>query len=246
MPVPDAAHALFSLDPKDFVTARDQLAKNLQNEGDKDGAKTVKALRRPTVPIWALNQVAREQPDEIEALVAASSQAHAAQDKDVRDALVRRRDRMHDVLVLARQMIDGSGRTADQHELDITSAFGHDPGLGRTDSGSARWCPDPGFRRGRGHRVAGREWDAASDWADARTDPRARRARASSRRGRRCGDACGRCAREPGRGPEGARACRGRGGASGGVSGQAVAHARLTPCRPFSSPNRSRASANSG
>jgi hypothetical protein len=124
VPVPDAAHALFSLDPKDFVTARDQLAKNLQNEGDKDGAKTVKALRRPTVPIWALNQVAREQPDEIEALVAASSQAHAAQDKDVRDALARRRDRMHDVLVLARQMIDGSGRTADQHELDITSALG--------------------------------------------------------------------------------------------------------------------------
>ena len=123
MPVPDAAHALFSLDPKDFVTARDQLAKKLQQEGDKDQAKAVKALRRPTIPIWALNQVAREQPNEIGALIESSSQAHAAQDKDVRDALARRRDRMHDVLVQARQMIDGSGRSADQHELDITSAL---------------------------------------------------------------------------------------------------------------------------
>jgi hypothetical protein len=123
VPVPEAAHALFSLDPKDFVTARDQLARKLQKDGDKDGAKTVKALRRPTVPIWALNQVARERPDEIEALVAASSKAHAAQDRDVRAALAERRDRMHDVLVQARQMIDGSGRPADQHELDITSAL---------------------------------------------------------------------------------------------------------------------------
>jgi hypothetical protein len=123
VPVPDAAHPLFALDPKDFVRARDPLAKRLQKEGDKDGAKAVKALRRPTIPIWALNQVARERPDEIEALVAASSKAHAAQDKDVRDALARRRDRMHEVLVLARQMIDGSGRQPDQHELDITTAL---------------------------------------------------------------------------------------------------------------------------
>src|SRR5262245_6489478 len=100
VPVPEPAHALFSLDPKDFVTARDQLATTLRKEGDKDGAKSVKALRRPTIPIWALNQVARERPDEVEALIEASSQAHAARDKDVRDALALRRDRMHDVLVL--------------------------------------------------------------------------------------------------------------------------------------------------
>jgi hypothetical protein len=123
MPVPEAAHALFSLDPKDFVTARDLLAKQLQKEGNKEEAKAIKALRRPTVPVWALNQVARERPDEIRDLIAASSEAQSAKGKNVRDALARRRDRMHDILVLARQMIDGSGRPADPHELDITSAL---------------------------------------------------------------------------------------------------------------------------
>jgi hypothetical protein len=38
---------------------RDALAKQLRAEGDKDAAAEVKALRRPTVAAWAVNQVAR-------------------------------------------------------------------------------------------------------------------------------------------------------------------------------------------
>jgi hypothetical protein len=123
MAVPDAAHSLYSLDPNDFVTARDQLARKLRQEKQRDAANEIKALRRPPVPVWALNQVARERPDQVEALINASSRAQAARDKDVRDALAERRDRLHDVVVAARQMIDGSGRSADAHELDITSAL---------------------------------------------------------------------------------------------------------------------------
>lgn len=50
---------LFDLPPDEFITARDALAKRLKAEGDKDGASTVKGLRRPTVAAWAVNQVAR-------------------------------------------------------------------------------------------------------------------------------------------------------------------------------------------
>jgi len=123
MAVPASAHALYSLDPKDFVTARDLLAKKLKDEGNKDDAKLVKALRRPTVPIWALNLAARERPDQVEDLLTASAEAQAAKGKDVRDALARRRDRLHDVVVTARRLVEGSGRSADPHELDITSAL---------------------------------------------------------------------------------------------------------------------------
>jgi len=123
MAVPDAAHSLYSLDPNDFVTARDQLVRKLRQEQQRDAANEIKALRRPPVPVWALNQVARERPDQVEALITASSRAQAAKDKDVRQALADRRDRLHDVVVAARQMIDGSGRSADAHELDITSAL---------------------------------------------------------------------------------------------------------------------------
>ncbi|HEX2382887.1 MAG TPA: hypothetical protein VHI95_09640 [Acidimicrobiales bacterium] len=123
MEVPASAHALYSLDPKDFVTARDLLAKKLRDEDEKEEAKLIKALRRPTIPVWALNQVARERPDQVNEVVAASSEAQAAKDKDIRDALARRRDRLHDVMVSARQIIEGSGRSPDTHELDLTSAL---------------------------------------------------------------------------------------------------------------------------
>jgi hypothetical protein len=120
--IPESAHALFALDPNDFVTARDQRARELRKEGEKDEAAAVKALRRPTVPVWALNQVARQRPEVVEALVAAEAAAHAAKDKDVRAALAQRRERLQDVVRAARDIIDGSGRSADPHELDLTSA----------------------------------------------------------------------------------------------------------------------------
>lgn len=50
---------LFDLPPDEFVAVRDALARRLKADGDKDGAATVKALRRPTVAAWAVNQVAR-------------------------------------------------------------------------------------------------------------------------------------------------------------------------------------------
>lgn len=60
---------LYALDPADFVQERDRLAKELKAAGDKDGAAAVKALRRPTATAWALNQVARTTPDDVQALL---------------------------------------------------------------------------------------------------------------------------------------------------------------------------------
>jgi hypothetical protein len=121
--IPESAPALFALDPNDFVTARDQRARELRAAGEKDEAAAVKALRRPTVPVWALNQVARERPHVVDALVTAEGHAHAAKDKDVRAALAQRRERLQDVVRAARDIIDGSGRSPDPHELDLTSAL---------------------------------------------------------------------------------------------------------------------------
>src|SRR5947208_10683617 len=104
------ARELFELDPKDFVAARDQLVRELKASGDKEGAAAVKALKRPTVALWALNQVARQQPDAVDALVAAAADARAAQaavldggkPDDLRDALTRRRAAAADVSRAAR------------------------------------------------------------------------------------------------------------------------------------------------
>ena len=72
--------ALYELRPEDFTAARNALAKELKQAGDKEGAAEVAALRRPSVGAWALNQVAREQPELIEAALEAGAALRAASD----------------------------------------------------------------------------------------------------------------------------------------------------------------------
>ena len=59
---------LFTAPPQAFVASRDALAVERKAAGDADGAKRVKALRRPTVAAWAVNQVARSSRREVAAL----------------------------------------------------------------------------------------------------------------------------------------------------------------------------------
>src|SRR4051794_419534 len=104
---------LFALDPTEFVAARDQLVRERKAAGDKAGAAAVKALKRPTVPLWALNQVARQDPDTVDALVGAAADARAAQGAvldggkpdELRDALTRRREALAAVARAARSVL---------------------------------------------------------------------------------------------------------------------------------------------
>lgn len=50
---------LYAGPAEEFVARRDALVKARRAQGDKEGAAEVKALRRPTVAAWAVNQVAR-------------------------------------------------------------------------------------------------------------------------------------------------------------------------------------------
>jgi hypothetical protein len=70
---------LFRVPPAEFIAARDAEAKRLRTEGDKEGAAAVKALRRPTVGAWAVNQVAREHPELVDAVVDAGARVVDAQ-----------------------------------------------------------------------------------------------------------------------------------------------------------------------
>ena len=74
-----AADDLYALDPGEFTAARDRLAAELRKEGDREGAAEVKALRRPTVVAWALNQLARRHGDEVRLLLSASAEVARAQ-----------------------------------------------------------------------------------------------------------------------------------------------------------------------
>jgi hypothetical protein len=76
-----AIEELFGLPPERFTSARDAIAKELRDAGDPAKAKTVKALRKPTVIAWALNQLVRHHRKDVEALIASGDQLRTAQRK---------------------------------------------------------------------------------------------------------------------------------------------------------------------
>ena len=98
--LPTGADELYDLPLAEFTKARTALEKRLRGDGKRDEAAEVKALRKPTAPAWALNQVARGRPKDVKKLLDASRAVGAAQDDllgggsrdDLRKAVARQRE----------------------------------------------------------------------------------------------------------------------------------------------------------
>lgn len=118
---------LFALDPADFVAARDALAKELRAAGATADAAAVKKLRRPAVPVWALNEVARTESSKIDAFLDAAVAARRAQSEVLggadasvlRDAMSDRRRALESVTASARRVIEESGRSGSTYEREL-------------------------------------------------------------------------------------------------------------------------------
>jgi hypothetical protein len=87
---------LFAADPKAFTATRDALARDLTAADRPDEAAEVKALRKPTVAVVAVNRTARERREQMAALVEigeelAALQADARPDRDQLQDLTRQR-----------------------------------------------------------------------------------------------------------------------------------------------------------
>jgi hypothetical protein len=88
--------ALFATAPAEFVATRDALVRELRAEGRDDDAASVKALRRPTVAVAAVNRTAREHKDDVAALLDVGARLTALQadrtaDRDELRGLTRER-----------------------------------------------------------------------------------------------------------------------------------------------------------
>src|SRR5207249_4123605 len=70
--------------PTDFTGARNDLARRLKQAGQVEAAAGVKQLRKPTVPLWAVNQLARRHPDDVRALLDAGERLRVAQQAALR------------------------------------------------------------------------------------------------------------------------------------------------------------------
>jgi hypothetical protein len=80
--VPDLEHELdrlYALPLSEFTQARNDLAARLRQAGQREAAAEVKALRKPTVAAWAVNQLARTRKADVRALVRASERLRKAQ-----------------------------------------------------------------------------------------------------------------------------------------------------------------------
>ena len=77
--IPEVAIALFRTPPDRFVAERDALVKELRAQGRDDDAATVKALRKPSATVWALNQLAERESEALATLFETGRALRAAQ-----------------------------------------------------------------------------------------------------------------------------------------------------------------------
>jgi hypothetical protein len=124
---------LYALPLDEFTSARNELARRLKNEGEKDTAEEVAALVKPSVPIWAINQLARRDKAALRALLDAAAKLRKAQERALaggdsdalRAAQTAEREAIRDLTQKAGGILEEAGRPARRAILErIRSTLG--------------------------------------------------------------------------------------------------------------------------
>jgi hypothetical protein len=108
--------ALFKLPLGEFIDARNGLAKRLKRSGRADDANLVKAIAKPSVSAWAVNQLHWNHPEEFDELLAAGQRFRQAQashttgtSADMRRSLEARREALALLSELAAVLLRDAG-----------------------------------------------------------------------------------------------------------------------------------------
>lgn len=126
----EVTHDLYGLDPKDFVAARNELARRLRAEKKRPLATEVAKLRRPSPAAWAVNQLARDHRSGLEELVRLGEELRAAQDQalagasvDLRAASRARRDALSRLAAQAEALLEDRGGGAAAHAGEVAATL---------------------------------------------------------------------------------------------------------------------------
>ena len=118
---------LYAAPPTDFTGARNDLAQRLKQAGQVETAAGVKQLRKPTVPLWAVNQLARRHPDDVRALLDAGERLRVAQQaalqgesQQLRAATADERKILHGLTQRAAELLRETGHSADTKRIADT------------------------------------------------------------------------------------------------------------------------------
>ena len=116
---------LYALPLDEFTRERDELAKRLRKQGDADAAAAVKALKKPSVAAWAVNQVRRDRPDDVRSLLEVTDELHrvygglsaAGARERMAEASDMQRDLIRALVRCAEQLLEAGGHSANEQTL---------------------------------------------------------------------------------------------------------------------------------
>jgi hypothetical protein len=114
-PVDGAAGLLYGLPLDEFTTARNAAAKELRDRGLAAEADAVKALAKPSVAAWAVNQLTRRRHADLDEFLEAAAAARDAQlggGADPHEAIARQRRALETLVRAAREELGGDASEA--------------------------------------------------------------------------------------------------------------------------------------
>jgi hypothetical protein len=114
-PLDAAADLIYGLPLDEFTTARNAAATELRGRGLRAEADAVKALSKPTLAAWAVNQLTRNRHAELEDFLDAADAAREAQlsaTTDPREAIARQRQALETLVEAARAELGGEASEA--------------------------------------------------------------------------------------------------------------------------------------
>ena len=125
-----AIEQLYAVPLDEFVAERKRLARELRSSGARPAAAEVAKLAKPTAPAWALNLVAREDPDAVDQWLAtadglrdASANAAEVGGDALRAAMAAHRTATGDLIALVRERARPGGRALSEPMVDRVRAL---------------------------------------------------------------------------------------------------------------------------
>ena len=147
---------LYGLPLAEFTAARNDLARELRETGDPDAADEVKALPKPSLSAWTVNQLVRRERMQVRGLVTAAGRVRDAQSRllqgdgpeDLQRAVERQRDVVESLVASAKGLLDAEGHPATQATLDrvrgtLTAVAGDEEGQRLVEKGRLSGDLDP-------------------------------------------------------------------------------------------------------
>jgi hypothetical protein len=114
--VAEVADELYALAPADFISARDERARQVRAAGQRDEAAAIKKLARPTASAWLVNQLARTAAEQMTRLYELGEELQEAQralaGDRLRELSVQRRQVVTDLVAAASNLAGQTDQSA--------------------------------------------------------------------------------------------------------------------------------------